>query len=493
MGVSPRFAKKPDANAFRLMPQFEKLNRPPHHQPLIDFCMVVSEHMRNQVSPRKLSEFDMRSHCLFFLLVTISADAAHADDWPQYKGPARNDISAETNLLPQWPAGGPPLVWTYMNLGVGLAGPAVVGDTLYTLGGRGETEFLMALDLKSVADQTVSEKWAVPIGPLFDFQGNNWSSGPSATPTVDAGLVYALSGNGQFVCVEAETGQDRWRLDLPKDLQAEVNPIGGGPKKLGWGFTWSPLIDGERLICLPGGPSGTVAALDKKTGQVIWRSKALTDQAAYTSPMLAEIGGARQYVVLTNRGVYGVAAEDGRLLWSHRPASPYSTEVVNSPIVRGDMVYVTIGSGQGCELFQVKRQGDGFQTEQIYNNSNLANHHGNVVLVGDHVYGFGQGRGWVCQDFATGEVAWAERRKLSAGALTCADGHFYCYSEDRGEAVLLAVSTAGWSESGRFTVPRETMLRKPSGKRWTPPVVANGHLFLRDQDLLFCYDVRGAR
>jgi outer membrane protein assembly factor BamB len=272
-----------------------------------------------------------------------------------------------------------------------------------------------------------------------------------------------------------------------------VNPIGGGPKKLGWGFTWSPFVDGDRLICLPGGPAGTVAALDKNTGQVIWRSTELKDQAAYTSPMLAEIGGVRQYVVLTNQGVYGVAAEDGKLLWSHIPPSRYSTEVVNSPIVRGDLIYVTIGSGQGCELFRVTRVGDSFQTEQLYNNSNLANHHGNVVLVGDHVYGFGQGRGWVCQDLATGEVAWAERRKLGAGALTSADGHFYCYSEDRGEVVLLEVSPVGWNEAGRFAVPQETQLRKPSGKRWTPPVVANGHLYLRDQDLLFCYDVRGAR
>lgn len=443
---------------------------------------------------RQQTSHDVRTHGKRFLWILVCLSpvgglAAYAADWPQYKGPARNDISAETNLLSQWPANGPPLVWTFADAGVGLSGPAIVGDRLFTLGGRGDTEYLIALDLNSVENQTVSEAWAVAIGPLFDFQGNKWSSGPSATPTVDDGRIYALGGNGHLICVEAAAGQQRWRVDLPKDLAAEVNPIGGGPKKLGWGFTWSPLVDGKHLICLPGGPAGTVAALDKKTGQVVWRSNELTDQAAYTSPIVAEFGGVRQYVALTNQGIYGVAAEDGRLLWSHHPAKRYSTEVVNSPIVRGEFVYVTVGSGQGCLLIRVQSTGGVFQTEEVYANTNLANHHGNVVLVGDHNYGFGQGRGLVCQEFLTGEVVLSER-KLRAGALTWANGRFYCYGEDRGEVVLLEVSSSGWNESGRFTIPQETQLRKPSGKLWTPPVVANGHLFLRDQDLIFCYDVR---
>jgi len=451
---------------------------------------------RNWQSMNKLqTTYDLRTHgkrsaWILLFLSLLGGLAASAADWPQYKGPARNDISAETDLLPQWPAGGPPLVWTFADAGVGLSGPAIVGDRLFTLGGRGDIEYLIALDLHSVENQTVSQAWAVAVGPLFDFQGNNWSSGPSATPTVDGGQIYALGGNGHLICVDAESGQQRWRVDLPKDLAAEVNPIGGGPKKLGWGFTWSPLVDGERLICLPGGPAGTVAALDKNTGQVVWRSTELTDQAAYTSPMVAEFGGVRQFVVLTNQGIYGVAAEDGRLLWSHRPAQRYSTEVVNSPIVRGEFVYVTVGSGQGCSLIRVRSNGGVFQTEEVYANTNLANHHGNVVLVGDHNYGFAQGRGWVCQNFLTGDVVWSERQKLRAGSLTCADGRLYCYGEDRGEVVLLEVSSSGWNEIGRFTIPRETKLRKPNGKLWTPPVVANGHLFLRDQDLIFCYDVR---
>jgi outer membrane protein assembly factor BamB len=411
-----------------------------------------------------------------------------AADWPQYRGPQRNDISAETGLLTAWPSGGPPLLWTFADAGLGYAGPAIVGDRLYLLGGRGETEQLIALDLARATDGAVAEAWAANVGQTFDFQGNQWSAGPSATPTVDGDLIYALGGRGDLACVDVH-GKERWRKSLPNELDAEVNPIGGGPRKLGWGFTWSSFVDGDRLVCLPGGPRGTVAALHKQTGAVLWRSGELTDQAAYASPMLAEIAGVRQYVVLTNAGVAGVRAEDGQLLWRFVRSPRYGTEVVNSPIVRGDLVYVTVGAGHGCDLLRIRREGDAFQVEVVYANKNLANHHGNVVLWGDHVYGFSQGRGWVCQAFETGDIVWAERQQLRSGAMTFADGKFYCYTEDDGTAALIAASPGGWQESGRFKIPRQTTQRKPRGGIWTPPVVAGGRLFLRDQDLLFCYDV----
>ena len=411
-----------------------------------------------------------------------------ADDWPQYRGPQRNDVSAETGLAKTWPQGGPPLLWTYANAGVGYSGPAVVGQRLYTIGGRGEEEYLIALDVGAVKDQSPSEVWSARVGPLFQWEGNRWSAGPASTPTVDGELIYALGGMGDLICVDTTTGSERWRKNLPAELAAEVNPIGGGPKKLGWGFTWSPLVDGEQLICLPGGPQGTVAALDKRTGKVLWRSTEVTDQAAYSSPLMAQIGGVRQYVALTNQGLFAVAAESGRLLWSYRRR--FSTEVVNTPIVREELVYVTVGAGQGCDLVRVQHSGEAFTAESVYSNKNMTNHHGNCVLVQDHVFGFSEGKGWICQKFETGETVWAERGKLRAGSMTCADGRLYCYSEDDGTAVLIDASPAGWNETGRFKLPQQTKLRRPNGKIWTPPVVAGGRLFLRDQELLFCFDLR---
>jgi outer membrane protein assembly factor BamB len=436
--------------------------------------------------------------------VAAQSFVALGDDWPQYRGPKLNDRSAETGLLAEWPKEGPPLTATFRDAGVGYSGMAVVGDRLYTIGDRGETEYLIAVDLKSATGGELKEAWSTELGPKFDFMGNQWSAGPSSTPTFDRGFVYALSGNGLLACVAAADGKKVWEVDLPKELEAQVNPIGGGPKNLGWGFTWSPLVVGEQLICLPGGPKGTVAALDKKTGKVVWQSTELTDQAAYTSPTPAEIAGVRQYVVLTNQGLRGVKADDGKLLWKHD--HKLGTEVVSSPIVDPlplafanetkvpvgpDVVtiYITVGTGNGNEAIRVTRSGQEYPIEKLYVGNNLANHHGNVVHYDDHVYGSGAGRGFGCQKLATGEIVWTER-KIGTGSATFADGKLYCYAEQDGAVTLIDADPTQPNIRGRFVIPEQSKSKKPSGKIWTPPVVSGGRLFLRDQELIFCFDVK---
>jgi outer membrane protein assembly factor BamB len=421
----------------------------------------------------------MRIASLFLFL----AGTASAADWPQYRGPNRDDVSKETGLLQSWPKDGPPRLWTFDTAGVGYSGPAVVGDRVYITGGRDDREFLIAVDAKSGKEQ-----WATDIGPTFRWKGNSWSAGPSATPTVDGERVFALGGNGDMLCTSMMDGKPIWRVNVPKDLDGRVNPIGGGPKDLGWGFTGSPLVDGDRLVCAVGGPKGALAALDKSTGKVLWRSTGVTDLAAYTSPMPLEVGGVKQFALLTNNGLYGIAAADGKLLWSQKRKQPYGTEVINSPVIRDGSIFTTVQAGNGAsELVNVTKSGDEFKVEVVYSNKNLLNHHGNVVRVGDHIYGFGQG--WTCLDFKTGETVWTER-KLGSGAVTFADGRLYCYAENDGTAALVEASPAGWKEHGRFKIPQASKQRQPQGRVWAPPVVANGKLFLRDQELLFCFDVK---
>lgn len=406
-----------------------------------------------------------------------------AADWPQYRGPNRDDVSKETGLLRSWPKDGPTRLWTFDAAGVGYSGPAVVGDRVYITGGRDDREILIAVNAK-----TGKEQWTTDIGPTFRWKGNSWSAGPSATPIVDGERVFAIGGNGDLLCASSISGQAIWRVNMPKDLDARVNPIGGGPKDLGWGFTGSPLVDGDNLVCSVGGPKGALAALDKTTGKLVWRCKDVPDLAAYTSPMPLEVGGVKQFALLTNQGLYGIAAADGKLLWSHKRKQPYGTEVINSPVIRDGSIFTTVQAGNGAsELVTVSKSGDEFKVEVVYSNKNLLNHHGNVVRVGDHVYGFGQG--WTCLDFKSGEAVWVER-KLGPGAVTFADGRLYCYAENDGTAALVEANAAGWKEHGRFKIPQASKQRQPQGKVWAPPVVCNGTLFLRDQELLFAFDVK---
>jgi outer membrane protein assembly factor BamB len=436
----------------------------------------------------------MNVRVLFVLAAGLGALAlpARADDWPQWRGPDRSGVSKEKGLLKTWPKAGPKLEWTYRDAGLGYSQPAVVGDRIYTMGGRGDTEYLFALDAKDA-----KELWHTKVGPLFTFSGNKWGEGPRSTPTVDGDLAYALGGQGILVCVKAADGSEVWRKDLPGELAADVNPIGGGPPKVGWGFTWSPLVDGEQLVCVPGGKEGMVAALEKKTGKVLWRSTELTEQASYSSPIVAEVGGIRQYIVMTYKGVAGVAAQDGKLLWNYKRTPDYKDVLIPTPIFHDNCVFTTDGWGfrAGCDLVQLTAAGGTIKATKKYQNQDLANLVGGVVLVAEHVYGASESKktpGWVCLDFKTGKVAWSDADALDIGSVSVADGNLYCYGQDSGTVVLVEPNLTKWMEKGRFTIPGQSKLRanSPGARTWTPPVIANGRLYVRDQELLFCYNIK---
>ncbi|HEV3078606.1 MAG TPA: PQQ-binding-like beta-propeller repeat protein [Gemmataceae bacterium] len=405
------------------------------------------------------------------LLCALTLPAFPAD-WPQWRGPDRNDVSKETGLLKSWPKAGPKLLWSYEEAGIGYSGPAIVGNHLYTMGARDETEFVYALDVK-----TGKEVWSTETGPLLQ---NGYGSGPRGTPTLDGDKLYALSGQGNLVCVEITGGKKEWTKSLRQDFGGRIP---------NWGYAESPLIDGDRVVCSPGGDQGTIVALDKKTGEKIWQSSDLTDPAGYSSIVPDDIGGVRQYVQVTMKGVAGVAAKDGKLLW-HFLQPTYRTAVIPTPIVQGNYVYATAGYGAGCNLLKLSPDGaEGTKEEEVYASNNMDNKHGGVVLIDGHIYGWtDHGSAWICQDFKTGEVVW-QSKKLGRGSITYADGRLYCYSEKDGTCVLIEASPKAWTEHGRFKIPKQTEVRSPRGGVWTHPVVANGQLYLRDQNLIFCFDV----
>jgi outer membrane protein assembly factor BamB len=413
-----------------------------------------------------------------------------AADWPQFRGPSRDGVSQETGLLKTWPKGGPALAWTYTNAGEGYSCPVIVGDRLYTAGARGDTEYLFALDLKNVQGGAPKELWAAPLGKRYFEKVNSWNAGPSATPAVDGGLVYAQGGYGDLVCVRAVDGKEVWRKSLLKDLGGQVANPQGGAEVVGWGFSCSPLVDGDRVVCVPGGKQGNLAALDKKTGNILWRSKEIPEEASYASPVALEVGGARHYVQLTHKRVFGADAKDGKLVWEYAWPEEFDDIIGSAAVVHDGHVYASLGtSSGGATLLKLTPGGPKWKAEKVYSGKDIANYIGGVVLVGGHVYGASDGKGWCCQDFKGGKITWSERRALDRGAVAAADGHLYCVSE-RGVVALLEATPAEFKEKGRFPLPKESKLRRPSGKAWTLPVIADGKLYLRDQELLFCYSIK---
>ena len=426
----------------------------------------------------------LKNLLMLFIFAAGAGSNLEAADWPRWRGADHTDRCTEAGLQKRWPKGGPKRLWTSRDVGLGYSSHAVVAGTLYTMGLVGDEEQVIALDAA-----TGKKRWATTIGERFK---NKWGDGPRATPTVDGGRVYAMGGNGDIVCMDAKSGGTIWK--------ASVKDFGG--KTPGWGYCESLLVDAGKVICTPGGEikdkiglnRGAMVALDKSTGQLIWQSEAWKDGAQYASVVPAVIHGVRQYVQVTQANLVGISATDGRLLWQSDWQG--RTAVIPTPIVSGNEVYIASGYGVGCKKVRVKvgAKGD-WSVEDVWVNKVMKNHHGGVILHDGHLYGYSDGAGWVCQSWETGEEVWSFKSgnsdpgKFTKGAIYFAGGNFILLEEQTGNVALVEASARGWSEISRFKLGPQTEQRSKSGKIWTHPVVSGGRLYLRDQELLHCYDV----
>jgi outer membrane protein assembly factor BamB len=408
------------------------------------------------------------------------AGALPAADWPSWRGPKRDALSPDTGLLKSWKAGGPPLAFKATGLGGGFSSVAVAGGRIYTLGDKDGVQTLVALDAR---DGRIV--WTARVGAPWVDQ----FAGPRGTPTVDGGSVYAVGTEGDLVCVDAATGKERWRKNLVKDFGGQVMSI--------WKFSESPLVDGDRVIVTPGVNSALMVALDKRTGKEIWRTRGVPDLgpkgkdgAGYSSVVISNAAGTKQYVQLTGRGLVGVRADDGRLLWSYN-AVANDVANISTPVIKGDYVFASTGYQTGSVLLKLEREGaDGIAAKEVYflDSKVFQNHHGGFVLVGDHIYGgHGHNKGFpICVEMATGKVVWGgDTRNAGTGsaAVVYADGNLY-FRYQNGLMVLIEATPAGYSEKGSFSIPD---VSKPS---WPHPVVVGGRLYLREQDNLYVYDVK---
>ena len=401
------------------------------------------------------------------LLLCLSVEAAAqtaapaAGQWPQWRGPNRDGISKETGLLKQWPAEGPPLAWKTTGAGRGYSSLAVADNRLYTMGLRGDREFIVAFDVA-----TGKEIWAKPHGAAFR---NDRGDGPRGTPTVEGERLYALGGNGDLSCLETRTGRSVWTMNV-------LSKFGGS--NITWGISESPLVVGDKLLVNAGGENASIDALNKRDGSLIWKSQ--SDRAGYSSGIPVTVGGKTQAVFFTSTRGLGLDLETGALLWEY-PRAANNVANAATPVARGNRVFITSDYGNGGGLVEIKADAKGVTASEVYFTKEMRNHHSSSVLVGDHLYGFSGGI-LTAMRFDTGEVAWKDR-SVGKGSLVYADGLLYLLSEN-GVVGIAEATPEGYREKGRFRIPQDSL------PTWAHPVVAGGHLFLRDQDTVYAYDLR---
>ena len=415
----------------------------------------------------------------FTICVLVSSIASAAEfDWPGWRGPDRTGISKETGLLKEWPKGGPAKLWTVQGCGSGMSSVAVTGGFIYGSGGKDGNNVVWALK-----EADGSPVWKTP----FAKEGSE----PNATVLVSGGKVYALTTEGQLACLDAKDGKVLWSKSFTKDFK--------GKMMSGWGYSETPLIDGDKLICTPGGDKAAVVALNKDDGKEIWRCEVKdAGGAGYASPVKAKVGDATMYITLLGKsgGVVAVSAETGKLLWQYKKVS---NGIANIPTVvsRDDLVWCSTGYGDGgSALLKIKVDGsESASVEELkhYKSGELQNHHGGMILVGDYVY-FGNAHNSgqpACVEFKTGEIKYQDAKAVAGGsgsaAVAYADGMLY-YRYENGVMALLEANPQKTKVAGSFKIP------EPSGKpSWQHPAIANGKLYLRDQDKLHCFDVKAPK
>jgi outer membrane protein assembly factor BamB len=435
----------------------------------------------------------MNTEILISLLSwAILSSAASAEDWPQWQGPGRNAVSKETGLLKEWPKDGPPLAWKVNGLGGGYSGPSIAAGRIFGMSNRGDDEVVWAL-----SEPDGKELWATRLGPALRQSWPQGKEGPGCTPSVDGERLYVEGLAGDVACLQVQDGKVLWQRSLQKDFGGSLPT---------WSYRESPLVDGDKVICTPGGEDATLAALDKMTGKTVWKSRLpgspggdsggqgafSKSGAAYASAIVFDFQGQRQYAQFTATALIGVAASDGKVLWRYdRPANSHKINCSTPLYYDGQVLAASAYDAGGGVVKLSKDANGGVKAEEVWFSRKMQNHHGGMILLDGSLYGANGGNegGYlICLDFKTGNVLWDERddagHRAPKGSLALADGRLY-YRTEKGAMLLIEPSPKQYIERGRFDQPDRT--RQPA---WTHPVIANGKLYLRDQDVLLCYDVK---
>ncbi len=400
-----------------------------------------------------------------------------AADWPQWRGPNRNAQSDEHLASTDWEKNPPKHLWTTSGFGEGFASVAVVDGVLYTLGNvdGGQAVIAASADDGSIAWKKV----------ITDANPEHRYEGSRCTPSVDGDRLYVVTSDGSIACLKTDSGDVVWQRPF-SDWD--------GRMMSGWGYSESPLVDGDRVLCTPGGENALVVCLDKMTGKEIWACKpsfkgdAGKDGAGYSSIVVSNAVGIKQYVQLCGKGLIGIRATDGSQLWTYNRVAN-GTANIPTPIIDGNFVFASTSYKTGACLVELKKNGDGVEAEERYflDSTVFNNHHGGMILLDGHIYaGHQQNEGFpTCLNMATGEIVWGGKMRgpgKKSAAILSIDGHLIFRYQD-GTVALIEATPIAYNLKGSFTPEYQ------EGNTWSHPVVVNGRLYLREQDKLMCYQV----
>jgi outer membrane protein assembly factor BamB len=412
------------------------------------------------------------SSLVAFCVLTFLSTVTRADDWSQWRGPARDGTSKESGLLKKWPENGPQQLWRSEEVGDGYSTPAVVADRLYIMGNKGPAdEFVRAMQASDGKPLWTTQVGKVgPNVPAMNYPGAR------STPTVEGDVLYALGSDGDLVCLQLADGAVKWKKNLRSDFGGKPGP---------WAYSESVLADGEVVVCTPGGADATLVALNRTSGEVVWKCAVPGgDDAAYSSVVAVDVAGGRQYVQFLQKGLVGVDAKTGKFLWRYDQTAKGSPANIPTPVEKDGFIYSATAKG-GAGLIKIVNDGKNVRAEQVYFAQKLPAAIGGAVLVGDYLYGTSS-QALICLEFKTGRVKWTDRG-IGAGSVLYADGMLFLHGEN-GDVALVEASSEGYRERGSFT-PSDAPERGRS-KAWAYPVVANGRMYIRDMGVMWCYDVK---
>ena len=410
--------------------------------------------------------------CALAIVLLFSTTYCLAGDWPRFHGPKVDNKSPDTDLLKEWPEGGPARIWEASGIGEGYSTVAIVGDRIYTAGEIDGDCVITALDMDG------NTAWTRANGKAWDGS----YPGTRSTPTIVDGLLYHLSGVGNLVCLKADSGEVVWSVDIFDRFDG---------RNITWGLAESPLVVGDRVICTPGGEEVSMAALNRMTGETAWTCKGTGDRPGYASPILVDYDGLQQIVTAMSESIVGIRASDGELLWRY-PHKVYADENITTPLFHDGYVIVSGCVRKGTTSLELQVSGDECSVEMHWHNPTLDNKQGGIVLYNGRLYGYGEMQlrngPWVCVDFASGETVFQSAPlessyKYKSGCITYADGMCYLYA-DNGNMVLAKPTESGFELTGRLII--EDPGERPT---WAHPVVFDGRLYVRYGDKLGVYSV----